>query len=65
MFNFSFGGENGLKAETDNETAEVIVASAVSVSLITLALAGAYAIVNKAGDNLLESSSSVLNKFTE
>jgi hypothetical protein len=52
MINFSIGGDNGFKAESkDNDTAEVIIASAVSVSLLALAGAGAYCMISKSGNS--------------
>jgi len=50
MINFDFS-KDGFKAEcSDNDTAEIIIATAVGVSLVTLASAGAYFIVNKVSE---------------
>lgn len=47
MINFNIGGENGFNAECNgNDTAEVVIASAVGVSLLLLAGAGAYSLVS-------------------
>jgi len=52
MINFDLG-RDGFKAEcSDNNAAEMIIASGVAASLVVLASAGAYAIVNKVSDSV-------------
>lgn len=54
MISFDLG-KDGFKAEcSDNDTAEIIVASAVGVALVVLASAGAYAIVNKVSESVTQ-----------
>ncbi|HAV8844624.1 TPA: hypothetical protein ACUSXM_005416 [Escherichia coli] len=54
MIGFALGTD-GFKAEcSGNDTTEVIVASAVAFSLVALASAGAYAIVNKASESAVK-----------
>ena len=52
MINFSVGGDKDFKAESkDNDIAELIVASAVSVSLLALAGAGAYCMISESANS--------------
>jgi len=54
MINFDLG-KDGFKAEcSENNTAEIIIASGVAASLVVLASAGAYAIVNKVSDSVFQ-----------
>ena len=54
MISFDLGSD-GFKAEcSDNDTAEIIVASAVGVAVVALASAGDYAIVNKVSESVIQ-----------
>lgn len=54
MINFDLG-KDGFKAEcSENNAAEMIIASGVAASLLVLASAGAYAIVNKVSDSFVQ-----------